>query len=554
MAEKTYFWPGMHTEGDLTQAYLLRANAHGTPDKEILIDYSLGMDKRVGVTCKEMNRMVNKTGNALLDLGLKKGDKISWLEDDHYWDYFLTYSGSKTGIINSPLNYRLTAGEMPAQINHCDAEAFIVGEPYIDTANQIRDQLPKIKHYIAITDKEKTPEGYLNFWELVEKASEEDPEERVGGMNPDDLWCIAYTSGTTGTPKGVLHSQQSALAWGLTWAIDHRYNWGDKVLYPMPIFHWGGFGTLGNCMLMCRNAMIMVGKVEPLKMWEIIERERPQTMTLASPIFIAMFNVSDWQKKYDASSLKHISSSGAPIPVPVMEQLLKEFPDAAMEYSYTCSEALFTVANRSMIEEKIAGGGNMVGVPFHGTEISIRDPENLEKELPWGEMGLIFRRGPASHLGYYKAEDITRNCTLPGGWMTVEELGYLDKDGYLYMVDRTKDMVCTGGENVASLEVESVVMQHPDVLEAAVVGIPDVALGEKVAAIVSLKSGASATPEEIVEFCKGRIAGFKRPREVKIIDELPKNPFGKTLKRVLREPYWKGKEMERVWGRKGIKG
>ena len=170
-----------------------------------------------------------------------------------------------------------------------------------------------------------------------------------------------------------------------------------------------------------------------------------------------------------------------------------------------------------------------------------------EELLPREEVGLIFRRGPASYLGYYKAEEITKQCVLPGGWMTVEELGYLDKDGCLYMVDRVKDMICTGGENVASIEVESVVAQHPDVYEAAVIGVPDLTLGEKVVGIVTLKQGATATPEEIVEFCRGKMAGFKRPREVHIVDEIPKNPFGKLLKKDLRAPFWEGEEAKRVW-------
>ena len=547
MDKRTYFWPGMHGEGDLTQTYLLRANAIGTPEKEILIDYSLGMDKRVGVTCKEMNRMACKTGNALLDLGLNKGDKFAWLEDDHYWDYFITYAASKTGLIHSAVNYRLTGPEIVSQVNHCDAEAFIVGEAYVDTVNQIRDDLTKIKHYISITPKGKTPAGYLNFWELVEKASDEDPEERVGGIGPGDIWCIAYTSGTTGVPKGVLQSQQSALAWGLTWGLDHLFNWGEKTLYPMPIFHWGGFGTLGNCMLMCRNTAIMTGKFEPVKMWEVIEKEKPETFIVAATMINAMFNVPNWKEKYDVSSIRHFSSSGAPVPTPIMRQILKEFPYSDVEYSYTCTETLFSIANRRMIEGKIDVGGNLVGLPYHGTELSIRDPLHPEKELPREEVGLIFRRGPASYLGYYKAEEITKKCVLLGGWMTVEELGYLDKDGCLYMVDRVKDMICTGGENVASIEVESVVAQHPDVYEAAVIGVPDLTLGEKVVAIVTLKQGATATPEEIVEFCRGKMAGFKRPREVHIIDEMPKNPFGKLLKKDLRAPFWEGEEAKRVW-------
>ena len=548
---ETYIWPGMHTEGDLTQAYLLTALASGTPNKEIIIDYSLGLDKRVGITCKELNRMACKTGNALLDLGLKKGDKLVWLEDDHHWDFFITYGGSKTGIIHSAINYRLTPPEIPPQVNHCDATVFIVGEAYIDTINQIKDQLPNIKHYIAITSPEKTPKGYLNFWDLVEKASEDDPEERVGGIKPDDIWCIGYTSGTTGTPKGVLQSQQTALAWGVSWALDHRYNWGDTTLYPMPIFHWGGFGALGNCMLMCRNATIMTGKFDPVKMWEVIDKEKPKTITIAATMLIGMFMVPDWKTKYDYSSLKHFSSSGAPIPTPVMQQLLEIFPDVTVEYSYTCTETLFSVANRSMIEKKLADGGNMVGLPFHGVQLSIRDREDPTKEVPRGEIGLIYRRGPASYLGYYKAPEITKECVLPGGWMTVEELGYLDvEDGFLYMVDRSKDMICTGGENVASIEVESVVMKHPAVAEAAVIGIPDVTLGEKVTAMVSLKPGENASPEEIIDFCKGKIAGFKRPRDIRIMDELPKNPFGKLLKKDLRQPFWEGKDMERVWGGK----
>ena len=537
--------------GDLTIASLLTTQAHTTPTRVMWKDYSFGMENPKVITAFERNQMANKMGNAFLDLGLKKGDHVAWLEGDYYWFLYILFGCAKSGMVQCPTNYRFVPDEIQRQTNHSDAVVFIVGEDFIEKVESVRDKLTKVKHFIAITDKKKTPDGYLNFWDLLDNGSDKDPQERVGKIEPDDLFAMGYTAGTTGMPKGALHTHASGLAWGGLFVWGFNFTWQETTGLPAPYFHWGIIGCAVCGCLLLGTPVIAMGtyKFDPSVAWKAFAKENVTQLITPPAIIHGMFLTPGWEEMFDGSKIKHYAASGGPLPAPDIKNVLEKFPNTTFVYAYAATEAIFTGTNREMMEKNPSAEN--VGMPFPQIEISIRDIDDPEKELPLGEKGLIYVNGPGRSLGYYNAPEINKSITDSKGWTTVEELGYIDPEtSNLHFVDRKKDMICTGAENVASIEVDEALMSHPAVFEAATIGIPHERWGEQVISYVSLKPGLEATAEDLIKFCREKIADYKVPKEIKFIDELPKNPFGKLMKRELRDPYWEGKEKDRLWGTK----
>ena len=524
--------------GDLTFKNLSEGSALRFPDKEAVVDIISG--KRI--TYKELHIESNRLGNALLDLGLKKGDHVTWISNDRYWVFYLFLGIPKCGMVKVSINYRSVPEEIVTQVEHSDAKAIILQEDFIDTISECRERMPDVEHYIVITEKmrkDQLPQGMHDMWDIMAKASDNDPGGRVGGTNPCDLAILQYTSGTTGIPKGVMHSHQTTISYWISF-VPLGWHMGPQTrfVYPLPLFHWGGPAAVLGLLMIGGGTVVIPGKIDPIQLWELIEKEKSTVMSGLPVLWMAMKTfVPDWKEKYDLSSLAQIISSSAPMPPAVAEELSTTFPHLRIHDAYTSTEAVYTVTEHEMT----VGYPGTVGVPFPMMQISIREIEDRQKECPRGKVGVIYGRGPTTHLGYYKNYEETKKCSLPGGWITSEDTGYLHEEtGYLHLFDRVKDVINTGGETVSSWEVEDVVMRHHAVMECAIIGTPDNVYGEKVTAIVMLKPDAEATPEEIMDFCKGKIAGNKRPRRVEIVSEFPKTPMGKTKKKVLREKYWKG--------------
>jgi len=518
-----------HGAGGLTHGYLLRTNARKVPNKEAVIDSFTG---RI-LTFNELYLESNRLANALLDLGLKKGDHVAWICWDRGYVFDICFGLAKVGIAQTPLNYRFLPHELQSHIDHCDAKAVILHEDFIDRIEPIRSSLRKVKHYVVLGDdleKRTTPEGTLNFWQLIEKASDEDPEARVGGVSPDDLFGVFHTAGTTGLPKGVMHSQHSALGWNHCAAIGFGIGFKNRFGWFMPLYHWGGY--VGPLTAVLIGATAIVGPYSPDSVWSTIAKYRMDQMLLVAIMWVGALIALPKYKNLDISCFRCGMHGAAALPPEVAKQIFTALPDIDFLDLYSSTEAIFSCADRHMLEEH----PGTVGIPFYGREISIRDEKDRTKELPPGEVGVIYGRGSSTHLGYYKDEKETKRCFLPDGWQTSEDMGLIEPEtGLLYIYDRAKDIINRSGETISSLEVENVVLQHPDVMQCAVVGIPDPTVNEEVCAVVTLRPGTTATAEEIVEFCRGKIAGFKRPRRVEIVAELPRNAVGKILKRELRK-------------------
>ena len=534
--EKTFVAPETRGLRQLTYGYLSRTLYRSVPDKEAVIDDLSG--KRI--TFKELQFQSNRLCNALLDLGLKKGDHVTWISPDRYWVFYI-YLITKCGMVNVPVNYRFIAREIQEQVDHSDAKAFIVGEDFVDLINEVRPQLPKVEHYIVITENKKAPEGMLDMWELMANASDEDPEERVGGVTPEDIAFIPYTSGTTGVPKGPMHTHGSALSTGiLGFTQPFRYNSETRALFTLPLFHWGGPMVPFTSIVLAGGTVIIPGKVDPARFWELVEKEKVNAILAPTALWVGLTRAyPDWEKvkkERDLSSLKHILNGSAAMPIAIAQEISDAFPGIDLGEGYHSSESIFTFGTKEMMLHPPAGGGR----PFYGTEISIRDTSDTTKEVPQGQVGIIFSRGPAGHVGYYKGKENSERCLLPGGWVTSEDTGYWDiETGEMVIYDRVKDVINTGGETVSSLEVEREVVKNPAVLECAVIGTPDPVYQEKVTAVISLRPGQTATADEIMEFCKDKLGSNKRPRRVEIIpsEEFPRTSMGKLIKKELRKRF-----------------
>ena len=532
---KTMYEPKIRSLGTVSWGSLLRSAARSYPDKECLYDGP--SEKRI--TYGEFYRQSNRMTNALLDIGLQKEDIISWLSSDRYWVFEL-FGVARAGFLLCSVNTRMIPEDIVTQTRHSDSNTFVFSEEFLEIAKKVRPQLPNVKHWIMITEKAKAPDGWLDMNELMSKASDSDPEDR-SPSGPDDLCLLQYTSGTTGLPKGVLQTQASAYGMGyFGFAPPLGWNTGQTFMWQLPTFHAAGaVVAFAGCML-SGTRVIIPGQMEGSIFWKLVEKERVNSFLMNAAIWAQLVvRYPDWptvKEQRDFSSVKTIMNVSSAIAPAVAEEIRSTFPGVALCEAYQSSETIFTYSTEDVMNTPPIS----VGYPFLGAEISIRDVADRTKELPLGQKGVIFARTPYGIVGYYKSDEENKNCLLPGGWFTAEDAGYIDPQTHrLILVDRVKDIVNTGGETVSSINVEAAVLKHPAVAECAVIGTEDRYFGEIVTAVVAFKPGMEATSEEIIEFCKDKLASHARPRRVELIDaaELPRSSLGKVKKNELRKKY-----------------
>jgi acyl-CoA synthetase (AMP-forming)/AMP-acid ligase II len=512
-----------------TWADIIYRNALLYPDNEAFV-YE---DKRI--TFSEFNTRINKLISALHGMGVKKGDVVgilSWSCLGFVEVYGLTMKG---GFIASPFNPRLQASELEYIINYSEANTLFVGKELLEVANSLKPRLPKVKNYISL---ETSTPGMTPFDELLASNPGEEPEIQ---LTEDDPICIIYTSGTTGVPRGALYKQRQFIEDAKTLVIDMSLQPGDRRVQITPLFHIAG-NTHFRSSLYTAGCNIIVKFFDAAKTLEIIQKERATHMDFVPTHLVAMLNLPE-AKKYDLSSMKFLWYGASPMPLEVLKKGMEVFgPIFGQGYGQSESGPAIShmskddhnVLDRPAKEQKKLSSA---GRPDIGVQVRIVDEK--DKDVEPGEVGEIIVKSKQVMVEYWhKPEDTKAN--LVNGWLHTGDMGHYDDEGYIYIVDRKKDMIITGGENVYPREVEEVLYRHPAVLEAAVIGIPDPYWIEKVHAVVTTKKGKNATDEELIAFCKKHLAGYKAPKSVEFVDALPKNPSGKILKRELREKYWKG--------------
>jgi len=502
------------------------------PDKEVIVFEG----KRF--TFSQLNDRVNRLGNALLNRGIQKGDRIATLQVNCNQCVEIYYAVAKIGAIQVPLNFRARGNELTYMLNSSEASTLFVGERYIDLANSIKPELKSVKHFISI---DAPHEGMLNYEEVIASSS---PDEIFTEIGDDDTTILMYTAGTTGFPKGVMLSHNSFAIYVLENVTPADPVTEEKNILTVPLYHVAGVQAMMAAVYGGRS-MIMERQFDPEEWMRLVQAEQVDRAMMVPTMLKQIVDHPDFAK-YDLSSLRVITYGAAPMPLEVIKKAMDIFPGVSFINAFGQTETASTITTLSPQDHVITGTDeekerklkrlSSIGRPMSDVEMKIFDEEG--KELPQGEVGEIVARGPRVMAGYWKDEEKTEKTIDKDGWVHTGDMGYVDEDGYFFLAGRATDMIIRGGENISPEEVEAVLHSYPKIEEAAVIGIPDEEWGEVPKAICVLKEGyEDCTAEEIMEYCRANLASYKRPRVVEFIDELPRNPMGKVLKRVLREQH-----------------
>jgi acyl-CoA synthetase (AMP-forming)/AMP-acid ligase II len=489
----------------------------------------------------QANERINKLANGLRGLGIQKGSNVAILL--HNCPEFIEtlFACFKAGLGTVPINFRLHPKECAFIIDNSEAVAVVLGEDFRDSLYALKNEMPEVKHYICIPEP---LEGMIFYEKLLQGQSAGFTDERV---ERDDLAWLFYTSGTTGSPKGAMLTHHVLMMMTMNFFADMcPLGPEDVVLHAAPLSHGSGLYGIPNVAKGAANVILKSKSFEPKIVFETIQKRKVTNMFVA-PAMIKRLVTSPEFDQYDLSSMKCINYGGAPIYEEDLKEAVRKWGQVFVQL-FGQAESPMTISYLRSEEHLLEGTEEQMkrltsaGIPRTDLEVKIFDSQ--DKELPSGEMGEIVVRGEVVMKGYWRNPEATAE-TLGGGWLHTGDLGIMDERGYVYILDRAKDMIISGGENIYSREIEDIILKHPAVYEVAVIGIPDEKWGEAVKAIVSLKEGQKATGEEIIDFCKQHLASYKKPKSVDFIDAIPKNPYGKVLKRELREKYWAG-EARRV--------
>jgi len=508
-----------HAVGDL-----LHRTARRYPDKLAVV----AGDRRV--TYAEFDAAVNRAAHALAQRGLDKGDRLAVLSHN-CWQYAVAvFATAKLGVLLVPINFMLTAAEIGYILRHSGASGIIAEDALAGTADEAlaaAEISNGVRGWIPLSGAAPAPgwEDVDPWWQHGSTAA---PEVTVAD---DDPLRLMYTSGTESHPKGALLSSRSLIAQYVTCIVDGGMSADDIEVHALPMYHCAQLDVCFSVDVYLGATSIILPAPEPAALLATIAREKATKLFAPPTVWIALLRHPDFDQT-DLSSLRKAYYGASPMPVEVLHELRRRLPDVDLWNLYGQTE-LAPVATVLGPEEQLSRPGS-AGRPALNVETMVVD--EADKPLPPGEIGEIIHRSPHATLGYYRDEDKTAEA-FRNGWFHSGDLGVFDTDGYVTVVDRKKDMIKTGGENVASREVEEALYRLGSIAEVAVFGIPHPQWIEAVAAAVVPKTGEVLTPAEVMAFARSEMAGYKRPKYVVIVDRLPKNPSGKLVKRELRETY-----------------
>ena len=479
--------------------------------------------KEEKITFSELNALSNRLANRLLKVGVKKGDRIVLLFQNCPEFCVAYFAILKMGAIAVVLDVRLSHSEMEPIFQEAEVSALITNlrqKVFIDRALKT---VPTLQHIVVTGAEGEDIRDWYSYEEIIEKES----SEKISiPLREEDESLYLYTSGTTGEPKGVVLTNDHLTYFPET--LRHAVLISERDTYGLvlPISHIAGPCIL-NLMVECGMAVSLIDEMKPKKILDAIQNHRITYLSGTPSIYQLILNIPHWEQ-YDCSSLRAISMMGTVVPEQLMKEFGERYPHLRPVQGYGTTEfsPLLTMTHLKDAQRKMASAGK--AAPRAELKIIGRDGNEVEV----GQIGEIIARGPQIMKGYFKDPDATAK-KIKEGWYHSGDLGRFDEDGYLYILGRADDMVISGGLNVYPSEVETVLLNHPKVQEAAAVGIPDAKRGQVIKAVVVLKHGETATRQEILSFCKERLASFKMPRQLEFKDSLPKSSSGKIAKRQL---------------------
>jgi len=512
----------MYTLGDIP-----RKGAERFGEKEAVVFEDTRLSFR------EFNTRINRLGNAMKSLGVNKGDRVAVLAENSHKYLEIYFAASKMGMSVTPINFRLADAEIVHIVNDSEAVLGFAGDTYEDRAGRMGKEMKNIRSWIAM---DNSTEDFLSYEKLITGALDLEPQVEV---NENEIAILMYTGGTTGLPKGVMLSHRNIMTATLAMNLIMSLKPEDTTCYVLPLFHIALWPAL--CVLLAGGKVAVNRRPDLGEILRIIQDEKCTHINLVPTIYGWLLQ-DPRLDRFDLSSLRAMTYAGSPFPPEVLKQCIEKFGNIFAQ-GYGLTEAAPLVSYLRPEEHSMEGPQaellKSAGKPGPCVDVRIVD-ENDEPVKP-GETGEICARGKNIMMGYWKNPELTAK-TLRGGWLHTGDMGTMDENGYLYLMDRKADMIVTGGENVYPKETEEVLYEHPAVMECAVVSAPDERWGERVQAVVVLKEGNDATKEELIRHCKDRLAGYKCPKSVAFWDELPKTPIGKIIRKDVKEEFWAGRE------------
>ncbi|SDC05799.1 long-chain-fatty-acid--CoA ligase [Nocardioides lianchengensis] len=486
-------------------------------------------------TWREWDDRVRRAAGGLQALGIGRGDVVAFLDKNHPACVEISLGAGSLGAANAIINWRLAGDEIDYAVNDSGARVLVVGTELVPAIERIRDRLTQVETIIEVTPDGAEGDAYEAFLAAAT------PVGRSADVEPDDVCLVMYSSGTTGRPKGVMLTHTNMVEHtvcsheGLTLDAD------DKMMVAMPLFHVGGssYVLLG---MHDGVASVMTREPDGASLAGAILNGANRTFLVPAVLAQVLQAGPDAVRLFGA--LKTYTYGASPMPLPLLRAAMEAWPDTDFVQVYGLTEVA-GVATHLMPEdhrdpdhpERLVSAGR----PIPGVEVRIVDPGTLE-DLPVGEHGEIWLRSKQVMKGFLGKPEETAQVLVDGGWFRTGDMGKVDDGGYVFVEDRLKDMIISGGENIYSPEIERVLAEHPAVMEVAIIGVPDDRWGESVKAVVALKPDTSATEDELIAWCREHLAHYKCPKSVDVLDLLPRNPTGKILKRELRAPYWEGRE------------